>query len=99
MSDDPILAALARMEAGLDALADRMDRLQAGQERQGAVLDRTAAKLDGIHDDITVNMEAASWSKRSGDMARDDVRALGNVVEAMQRQIRRLQARLDGPAT
>ena len=49
---DPVLAALARLEAGLEALANRMDRVQHEQQRQGGVLDRTEGKLDVLAADM-----------------------------------------------
>lgn len=73
MSDDPILAALTRLdahmeglatsqaamiesinrlEAGQEALANRLDRMQHEQQRQGGVLDRTEGKLDVLAADM-----------------------------------------------
>ena len=85
MSDDPVLAALARLEAGQAALrADLMERM-----------DRLQNAILAMRDDITVNFGRAD---RTGHIARgasDEVRALGAEVAAMERQIRRLRSDLD----
>ena len=92
MSDDPVLTALARLEAGqaalrADLLAARADLMERMDRLQNAIL--------AMQDDITVNFGRAD---RTGHIARgasDEVRALGAEVAAMERQIRRLRSDLD----
>ncbi|WP_428485950.1 hypothetical protein [Rhodopila sp.] len=82
--DDPILAALRRLEAGqtalrLDLMA-RMDRLQDG--------------LTAIRDDIGVNMGAADAMQRANDNTRELVRLQGEQMSVMWRQLKNLQAKV-----
>jgi hypothetical protein len=56
MSDDPVLAALARLEAGLSNMTSRMDRLEAGQTKLRTDLmeriDRLQHTVDSVKDNI-----------------------------------------------
>lgn len=81
MSDDPVLAALARLEAGQISL--RVDLM--------ARMDRLADALTLIRDDIAVNMGAAEAMERANDNTRADLRTLGEQVSVMWKQIKRLQ--------
>ena len=88
MSDDAtgmILAALRTLQAGQDdlraAMMDRMGRLE--------------NKLTSIRDDIGVNMHRADRVQEANDGTRNELRALGEVVMGMGRQIHRLQTRVD----
>jgi predicted nucleic acid-binding Zn-ribbon protein len=78
MSDDPILAALARLEAGQVAVMERLDRLQNA--------------ITAIRDDIGVNFARASRAIEVNDHTRAELRTLGSEVSGMQRQIQRLQS-------
>lgn len=99
---DPVLAALARLEAGQEALADRLDRMQ---QRQGtdlaahrtdlmARLDRLQDSITAIRDDITVNMGAADNAKEAALSTRRELRGLSEMTSAMRRQIERLQTQM-----
>lgn len=84
MSDDPVLAAIAQLRAEQGQLrGDLMARL-----------DRLQNAVTAIRDDIAVNFGATTEVRRANEHTRDEVRALGDVVNAMQRQIQRLQSEL-----
>jgi hypothetical protein len=61
MSDDPVLAALARLEAGLGNVTSRMDRLEAGQTKLRTDLmeriDRLQHTVDSVKDDIDLRRQ------------------------------------------
>jgi hypothetical protein len=99
MSDDPVLAALARLEAGLGNVTSRMDRLEDGQTQLRTDLmeriDRLQHTVDSVKDDIVVTYGANDRIERIAKSASDETRALGEVVRAMQRQIKRLQTDVD----
>jgi hypothetical protein len=91
MSDEPmaaVLAALGRLEAGQASL-------QAGQAKlRGDLMermDRFENKLTAIRDDIAVNHGTADQVRRANDNTREELRSLGDVVMAMERQILRLK--------
>jgi len=48
-----LVGRMDRFEAGLEALADRLDRLAHEQQRQGAVLDRTESKVDKLAAEVS----------------------------------------------
>jgi hypothetical protein len=84
MSDDPtqpILAAVARLEAGQTQL--RVDLM--------ARMDRLQHTLDQVKDDIGVNYGTADRTERIAQSASEEGRALALVVRIMQRQIARLE--------
>ncbi len=58
-------------------LMERMDRLQNG--------------MTLLRDDVSVNFGAVETVRRVNDNTREELRALGDVVSAMHRQIHRLQ--------
>lgn len=58
-------------------------------------IDRLGDQVTALKDDIMVNMEMASHVQTAGESTRQEMRGLGEVVTSMQRQIRRLQARMD----
>ena len=58
-------------------------------------MDRLGDQVTSIREDITVNMESVDQVRRAGDATKEELRALGNVVYAMNRQVRRLQAQVD----
>jgi chromosome segregation ATPase len=105
MSDEPmtlVLAALARLEAGqakLEAgqasLEGRQAGLEAGQAKlRGDLMDRMDRlenNLTAIRDDIAVNHGTVDQVRRANDNTREELRSLGDVVMAMERQILRLK--------
>ena len=71
----------SRMQASLGVLrADVMERI-----------DRLQHVVTLIRDDVAVNFGASSAVKLANDNTREELRALGDVVSAMHRQIQRLQ--------
>ena len=90
-NDDPlpaILAALERLEA-------RLTNLESGQTQLRVDLmgrmDRLQDSLTSIRDDIGVNMGRADRAHVAADNTRTELRALGEIVTTMGRQIQRLQ--------
>ena len=106
MSDDPVLAALTRLETGQVSLRADLAGLGAGQGSLGADLarlradvmdriDRLQNTVEGMRDDIRVNCGASDRATRIASGASEEVRALGAEVSAMERQIMRLRADVD----
>ena len=106
MSDDPILAALARLEAGQTGLRDDLVAVRAeiGHLRTGFLeelgatraalmerIDRLQHAADLIKEDIVVNYGASDRVERIAKGASDETRALGEIVRVMQRQIQQLR--------
>lgn len=56
-----------------------------------ARMDRLQDSVTLIRDDIAVNYGSTSAVKLANDNTREELRALGDVVTAMHRQIQRLQ--------
>ncbi len=54
-------------------------------------IDRLQNAVTLIPDDIAVNFGSSSAVKLANDTTREELRALGDVVSAMHRQIQRLQ--------
>ncbi len=107
MSDDPILAALARLETGQAAMAARLGRLEAGigtlatrtelGETRAAIMeriDRVQDSLTAIRDDIAVNMGTADAMQKANDNTRELVRLQGEQLTVMWRQLKDLQAKV-----
>jgi hypothetical protein len=85
MSDDPILAALARLEAGQTKLCvDLMARL-----------DGLQISVDAIRDDLTVLGGANDGIRRAAESTRDELRDLSRNVADMQRVVLKHGTRLD----
>lgn len=57
-----------------------------------ARMDRQQDVMTAIRDDIAVNFGTVEDAKRANDNTRAELRSLGDVVSAMQRQIHRLQS-------
>lgn len=57
MSDDLVLAALARLEAGQASLGQRLERVEASQVSLGQRLDRVEAGLLGLRVDLGERMD------------------------------------------
>jgi hypothetical protein len=58
-----------------------------------ARMDRLENAVNGIRDDITKNMARADRAHVAAENTLDEVRLLGEQVNAMERQIQRLQTR------
>jgi hypothetical protein len=82
MTEQTILAAIAALSAQIDSL--RVDVM--------ARLDGHGNALTAIRDDIAVNMGATEQAMRVNEHTRDELRGLNDILSAMQRQIRRLNA-------
>ena len=81
MSDDAVLAALARLEHGLTApSADLVASLNS--------LDR---QLAAIRDDIGINMANTQRAQKATDNTRRELRSLGDQENIMWRQMKRLE--------
>jgi hypothetical protein len=105
MSDDALGAILtmvtalqegvARLERSQEKLERNQEKLERGHERLRVDLmermDRFDNALTAIRDDITVNMGRADHAHEVADSTRREVRLLGEQVNAMVRQIQRLQ--------
>ena len=89
MSDDPILAALTRLEAGQTALRADMDTMRDGQTRLRvdlmARMDRLENGLTAIRDDIVVNMARSN-------LAHDATVSAQLELQVMWRQIKRIES-------
>jgi hypothetical protein len=57
--------------------------------------DRMETKFRALREDISVNMGRADMAHRAVDNTRDDVRALTEMVSAMERRQRSMGERLD----
>ena len=105
MSDDPtarILAAIEALRGDMGQLrADmiaRTDGLRAdmGRLRVDVMgrIDRLQNSFSSMQQDITVNFAASDRVERAARNATDETRALADQVNAMERQIRLLGARV-----
>ena len=88
MSEDPIIAALARLEAGQAVLREELAATRTALMDR---IDRVQHSVDLLRDDIVVNYGAADRTERIAKGASDETRALADEVRAMQRQISRLR--------
>lgn len=80
-----VLAALARLETGQTQL--RVDLM--------ARMDGLANRLTAIQDDIAVNFGASENVRRANDHTRDELRAMGDMVASIERQVLRLRSEMD----
>ena len=85
VSDDPILAALAQLEAGQISL--RVDLM--------ARLDGLQITVDAIRDDLTVLAAPTDGIRRAAENTRDELRDLSRNVADMQRVVLKHGTRLD----
>jgi hypothetical protein len=92
MSDDPVLAALARLEAGQASLRGDLTLLRVELMER---MDRLQHSVDLVKDDVTVNYGSGDRVERLARSATDETRALAEVVRAMQRQIGKLRTDLE----
>jgi len=98
MSDDVngrILTALDSLQAGQAKLDAGQTRLEEGQVKLRVELmgrmDRLQDVITGLREDVAVNFGRADKAELAAHNVREEVRALGEVVSAMHRQIQRLQ--------
>jgi len=88
---DEMRGRLAHMDGKLTALVDAVASLRADLMTR---LDRHAEMLNAIRDDVAVNFGTADAVKRANENTREEVRALGDIVSGMHRQIHRLQTQM-----
>ena len=84
---------VARLDSGLAKLINEVLGLRTDMM---ARMDRLQNGFMALRDDIGVNFGAAESVRRANDNTRDELRALGDVMGAMQRQIQRLQTDVRG---
>jgi peptidoglycan hydrolase CwlO-like protein len=84
-------AAQAKLEEGYKGLREDQTALRVGLM---ARMDRLQDTLTSIRDDIIVNMGRADRAHEAADSTRAELRALGEQVNAMTRQITRLQTQV-----
>jgi len=107
MSDDPVLAALARLESGQAGMrADitglrgeftgiRIDLSDELGRTRAAIMEKIAelnASVVAIRDDIAINMGAADAMQKANDNTRELVRLQAEQMSLMRKQIKQLQA-------
>lgn len=91
---------LARLEAGQERQEGRLERLEAGQVRLETSFIRVRAdlmeRIDWLQHTVDlvkdVNYGASDRTERIAKGASDETRAPGEIVRAMQRQIKQLQS-------
>jgi chromosome segregation ATPase len=102
MSDGPLMIALHQLTEQVREQGDRLDgkieRLRTDLDRLRvdvmARMDRLQNGITSIRDDITVTTSMANRVHDANEHTREEVRALGDVVSAMQKQISRLQSQV-----
>jgi predicted nucleic acid-binding Zn-ribbon protein len=83
---------LTGMHATLARMQDEQTRLRVDMVDQ---LEKMENKLTLIREDIAVNMGRADGAHRAADNTRDELRALNEQVQSMERRQRMLSARMD----
>jgi hypothetical protein len=82
VSDDPILAALGRLEVGQTKMrADVMERI-----------DRLQDAVTAIRDDISVDMGAVDMARMVNDNTREDVKQMREQLSVMWKQLKKAEA-------
>ena len=82
-------AKLADLSAGQASMGADLTRLRVDMM---AGMDRLQDSLTAIRDDISTNYGTAEAAQRANDNTRTELRALGEVVSSLVRQIRRLDS-------
>ncbi len=110
MSDDLVLAALIRLEAGLGSLHADLEASQTSLRAEMtslradmtslrvdvmARIDRLENKIGEIRDDIAVNFGTVDAVRRANDNTRDQLRLVEDQVSVMFGKIMRLETRID----
>ena len=95
MSDDMPAWATAmegRLQGGLTTLEGRLQaNLTTLRSDLMEPMHRLQNSMTLLRDDISVNLAGVETVRRANDNTREELRALGDVVSAMHRQIHRLQ--------
>jgi Cu/Ag efflux pump CusA len=84
MNDDPVLASLARLEAGTAALS--VDFVTS--------MTRLESKLTGIRDDIGINMAGTERAQEAAHNTRSELHGVHEQMTVMWRQIKRPEQRV-----
>ena len=103
MSDDPILAALARLEAGqgrleVDMKSMRSDFLhELGNTRADVMdrMDRLQHRLDGLDEHLTMGLGNADRVERQADGVAEQNRILREQMTSMMKLLRMLEGRIN----
>jgi hypothetical protein len=91
MSDDPVLAALARLEA---RMATR-DNLTEARSAIMARIDRLQDSVTIQHQERIVDIGSAERSERLAKAAQEDAAAIGAIVTPLVRVMHGMQAKLE----
>jgi chromosome segregation ATPase len=93
-----IEAQLGALREDLNALAVRMNRLEAGHTSLRvdlmARMDRLDNQLTALRDDMSVNFGATEAVKRANDNTREELRSLGDMVSALYRKVHNLETQV-----
>jgi hypothetical protein len=92
MSDNPILAALTRLEAGQGRLEAEQTRLRVDLMER---MDRLQAGMDSFDDHLTMGLGNSDRVERKSDGAVEQTRLLGEQMTTMHRIVRRLESRMN----
>jgi predicted nuclease with TOPRIM domain len=103
MSDDPIMAALARLESGqatlqADLKSVRIDFLaELGQTRADIMgkIEDLQHRLAGLDDHLTMGLGNSDRVERQSDGVAEQNRLLGEQMTTMHKIIRRLEGRIN----
>lgn len=83
---NPVLAALARLEAGQTAL--RVDLM--------ARMDRLQARMDSLDEHLTMGLGHADRVERRAQSVAEDNRLLGEQLMSLEKLLRQLEGRVNG---
>jgi hypothetical protein len=99
VSEDAVLAALARLEAGQARLEVGQTRLDAGYTNLRvdlmARMDRLQARIDQLAQECFVNYAQGETVRRHSDHTRSESRDLVDQISGLVRQVRALRDRID----
>jgi hypothetical protein len=108
MSDGPILSALARLEAKMDAeftgLRTEMSAFRSSVtdelgKTRGAIAEKLAdvqASLTAVRDDIAVDMGGVDAARLVNDNTREGMKQMREQVSVMWKQVKALEAKVRG---
>ena len=85
MSDDPILAALGRLEAGLRNVRDDQTKLRVD------LMDRMENGVTSIRDDIVVNMARSNLAHDSAASAHVELAVMWRKVNRIESDVREIK--------
>ena len=93
------LQRLDRLETGQKLMTERMDRLEAAQNKLRADvmerINRVQNAVTQLRDDYAVNFGASDAVKRANENTREEPRSLSEVVFTPMRQLRAVGTRVD----